>query len=44
VRTHKYLESTASQLHATITDADESNQAKVEVGGDDGHEIRNDGG
>lgn len=38
------MEITAYQLHATITDADESNEAKVGVGGDDGHEKRKDDG
>ena len=34
---------TALGLHATLTGADESNTAKVGIGGDDGHDKRNDG-
>ena len=34
---------TASQLHATSTVADESNVAKVGIGGDDGHDEHKDG-
>ena len=37
-------EITAPQLHATSTVADESNEAKVGIGGDDGHDERKDGG
>ena len=36
-------EITASQLHATSTDADESNAVKVGIGGDDGHDEHKDG-
>src|SRR5580704_15406752 len=41
---HKCRGFTAYQLHATSTGADESNQAKVEIGGDDGHDERENGG
>jgi hypothetical protein len=40
-RSRKQGGSTAAQLHATITAADESNnqtQCKVGIGGDDGHD------